>query len=270
MRRQDRKSRLAIDGKPLTGGRDFVPIPFSSSGSLSGPVVFAGYGITAPEYHYDDYAGIDVRDKIVLVLGHEPQEQDRNSVFAGANLTRHASLTSKAVNAKQHGAKAIIVVTDFTHANEDIAAATRPKRISRTAASSRSTRHVSPSKTRSRRMAWILRLQREIDSDLRPAFAEIPQLAVDLDSDIVRTRKTVRNVIAALPGSDPKLKDQWIVVGAHYDHLGLGGQKFSGAVPDRPDPPRRRRQCLGHRGRDGACADCGDRAGTLAPLACCS
>src|SRR5437016_709136 len=57
---------------------DFVPINFSSAGKLAGHVVFAGYGITAPEYHYDDYAGVDAKGKIVLVLRHEPQENDAN------------------------------------------------------------------------------------------------------------------------------------------------------------------------------------------------
>ena len=65
-------------------GKDFTPFNFSASGSVKAPVVFAGYGITAREYNYDDYAGIDVKDKFVLVLRHEPQETDAKSVFAAA------------------------------------------------------------------------------------------------------------------------------------------------------------------------------------------
>src|ERR1700680_3322085 len=68
------RNALEIDGKPLAAGRDFVPIVFSDSADFTGSLVFAGYGITAPEYHYDDYAGIDVRGKIVVALSHEPQE----------------------------------------------------------------------------------------------------------------------------------------------------------------------------------------------------
>jgi aminopeptidase YwaD len=215
-------SRLVAGGKPLTAVRDFMPIPFSSSGSLSGSVVFAGYGITAPEYHYDDYAGFDVRDKIVIVLGHEPQEQDRKSVFAGANLTRHATLTSKAVNAKQHGAKAIIIVTDFTHDREDIAAATAKEDFADSGIIALYASRQPMEEALKTHGVDIASAQHEIDADLRPRSAEIPQLRIDLNSDIVRTRKTVRNVMGALPGNDPNLRDQWIVVGAHYDHLGLG------------------------------------------------
>ena len=65
---------------------DFVPFNFSQTGPLAGAVVFAGYGITAPEYNYDDYAGLDVKGKIVLVLRHEPQESDEKSVFEGKTL----------------------------------------------------------------------------------------------------------------------------------------------------------------------------------------
>ena len=79
----------------LQEGRDFAPFRFSSSGKISGPVVFAGYGITAPDLHYDDYTGIDVKDKIVLLLRHEPQENDPKSVFDGTSLTSHATFVTK-------------------------------------------------------------------------------------------------------------------------------------------------------------------------------
>ena len=66
--------------------KDFVPFNFSMNGTVTGPVVFAGYGITAPEYNYDDYAGVDAKDKIVMILRHEPQEFDEKSVFSRQGL----------------------------------------------------------------------------------------------------------------------------------------------------------------------------------------
>src|SRR5262245_37225722 len=62
---------------------DFIPFPFSASGRVQGPAVFAGYGITAGEYGYDDYTGVDAHGKIAIILRHEPQEFDSNSVFEG-------------------------------------------------------------------------------------------------------------------------------------------------------------------------------------------
>jgi hypothetical protein len=88
----------------------------SSAGEASGNVVFAGFGITAPEYNYDDYSGLDVKGKIVLLLRHEPQEFDEKSVFEGKVYTAHSQIFSKAANAKFHGAKAVLLVNDVgTH-----------------------------------------------------------------------------------------------------------------------------------------------------------
>ena len=80
---------------------------------MNAPLVFAVYGITAPEYDYDDYMGLDVTGRIVIVLRHEPQENDDKSVFEGRQLTPHAELASKATSAKNHGAVAMIVVNDL-------------------------------------------------------------------------------------------------------------------------------------------------------------
>src|SRR6202166_3484636 len=98
--------------KTLKFQQDFVPLNVSSAGKVSGDVVFAGYGITAPEYNYDDYAGLDVKGKIVLVLRHEPQEFDDKSVFEGKVYTAHSQIAAKASNAKIHGAKALLMVND--------------------------------------------------------------------------------------------------------------------------------------------------------------
>src|ERR1019366_9493862 len=96
----------------LKEGQDFVPFTFSTNGRFSGPVVFAGYGITAKEHNYDDYAGIDVKDKLVLILRHEPQEDDEKSVFDGKKLTAHATFIDKMMNAKTHGARGVILIND--------------------------------------------------------------------------------------------------------------------------------------------------------------
>src|SRR6266853_106488 len=95
--------------------QDFVPMNLSTAGRVSGSMVFAGYGITAPEYHYDDYAGIDVKGKIVLLLRHEPQESDEKSVFDGKSFTQHAQFTSKSTNAKIHGAVGVILINDLAN-----------------------------------------------------------------------------------------------------------------------------------------------------------
>src|SRR6185369_11554049 len=65
-------------------------------------------------------------------------------------------------------------------------------------------------------------IQKKIDADLQPQSFDLPDSRGHIRTEIVRTRKNVKNVVAALPGSDPGLQNEWVVVGAHYDHLGLG------------------------------------------------
>src|SRR5262245_65838760 len=88
-------NELEVNGTNLKND-DFTPILFSNTGQFDGSLVFAGYGITAPELHYDDYQGLDATGKIAVVLRHEPQESDSKSPFDGANFTTHASFANKA------------------------------------------------------------------------------------------------------------------------------------------------------------------------------
>ena len=119
------QNALQIADATLKIDDDFVPIMFSDTAAFEGPLVFAGYGITAPEYKYDDYASLDAANKIVVVFGHEPQELDPKSVFAGTDFTPYASFVNKAINARLHGAKGIVFITDPTHDYEDVGPATR-------------------------------------------------------------------------------------------------------------------------------------------------
>src|SRR5260370_1377759 len=92
----------------LTGG-------YSNDGVYRGRIVFAGFGITAPELKYDDYASLDVKGRIVLIFNHEPQEDDSNSVFNGKGNTRYANARSKMMTAQRHGAIAVLIAPDPNH-----------------------------------------------------------------------------------------------------------------------------------------------------------
>jgi Peptidase family M28/PDZ domain/PA domain len=214
-------------GKALTMKQDFVPFSFSESVTLQAPLVFVGYGITAPEYHYDDYTGIDVKGAIVLVLRHEPQENDAKSVFAGKQFTTHAGIVHKAINARNHGAAAMILVNDTGNhpgkADElirfdELAGPDEMKIAALQVKAAIVDEWLKPSGH------TLDELRQAIDKDLsNHSFALDPSRQLSLTMDVDRTQKQVANVIAVLPGQDPELSQQCIVVGAHYDHLGLGG-----------------------------------------------
>ena len=218
-------NRMKVEGpkSELTSGRDYIPFSFSSSGKLAAGVVFAGYGITANDLHYDDYAGLDVKDKVVLILRHEPQEFDEKSVFDGKELTSHSAFAMKAANAKQHGARGVILVNDVA------AHPTEPDRLLEFG------RATGPTDSgilfvqvkEEDAAAWLkaegrdLReLEAGIDKDLQPRSFALNKLKVDLDVDIRHDSKIVHNVAAYLPGESR----EYIVIGAHYDHLGLGDE----------------------------------------------
>ncbi len=99
---------------PLQLNRDYRPLALGGSyqGKEPLPLVFAGYGITAPDLEYDDYQGVNVQGKVVIILRKEPQQNNPHSKFNGTNNTQHALFTRKVSNAFQHGAVGVILVND--------------------------------------------------------------------------------------------------------------------------------------------------------------
>jgi len=213
-------SVMAPSGKrELKVHEDFVPFSFSSSSRVSAPIVFAGYGATADEFHYDDYAGLDVKGKIVLVLRYEP------AGFSGKNahheLTQHSQLITKAINARNHGAKALIVANGKLNEGEEdlltrFGSVSGPENVG----------IVMVQVKNAVVDAWfqaagksLKEVQEQINASTNPAsFAFPDSLPVSLNVDIETTRATVDNVLAWLPGQT----DEYLIIGAHYDHLGRG------------------------------------------------
>jgi hypothetical protein len=216
------------DIRTTLAAQDFVPFSFSEAVTVQAPLVFAGYGITAPEFNYDDYKGVDAKGKIVLVLRHEPQENDEKSVFAGKQLTTHAEIVNKAINARNHGAVGMILVNDLgNHPGEPdelikFGTLTGPEEMQIAALQVKAAMVEEWLKPAGKSLEEV---RQAIDKDLAShSFALPPGTEVALSVDVNRIRRQVSNVIGVLPGQDEKLAGQCIVVGAHYDHLGLGDQ----------------------------------------------
>lgn len=247
----DAHTSLSAGGTAYALGRDFAVFPFSDEGVAEGPVVFAGYGITAPELNWDDYAGLDVAGKIVLVLRHHPGEGDGKADEA---FRQHALFATKAANARRHGAAAMLLVTDPLHHDDgdDLRSnaiwLTQPldERMRERMQRARQTRDGAPLVALhvSRSVATALvagagrslaDLQRAVDGGDKPAAIANAGTVATVS---VRARTDARvvtpvDVIGYLEGSDPALRDEWIVVGAHFDHLGAydgaGDTVYNGA-----------------------------------------
>ena len=217
------KNRLVFEnGKNNTDlklERDYVPLSFSRSAVEAAPLVFAGFGITAPEFDYDDYAGMEVKDKFVVVLRYEPKGFVAKTM--SASLTRHAGIVTKAINARNHGAKGVILVNgQLNEGEEDVltrfGSVSGPEDVGillvqvKNAAADEWFRAAGKS---------LQQVQVAINTTTKPAsFAFPDSMQVSLAVAIENTRTTVNNVLAYMPGKT----DEYVVLGAHYDHLGRG------------------------------------------------
>jgi hypothetical protein len=219
-------STLALDHQtPLKLNEQWIPLGLSASNKISAEVVFAGYGITAKDSGYDDYAGLNVKNKIVLVLRYEPPPRDDKSQFKKApEYSRYATLRTKANNARDHGAAGIILV-DLNHNGNDRSELLSTKnslwRGGNSLVAAQITRDVLERWSQAHGVS-LQRLKEEIDSTGKPASVPIPDARAELQVNLTEDHQRTANIIGILPGSDPALKSEKVVVGAHYDHLGFG------------------------------------------------
>jgi hypothetical protein len=207
--------------KDLKPGDDFVPFSFSGSGTVSAPVVFAGYGITGREYGYDDYADIDVRGKMVVILRHEPQEYESASVFEGRVYTEHSQLFSKAVNARAHGAVAVLLVNDTnSHSTDPMDKFTSAVGPADPGIPFVQVRSEIVREWFQASGADLDAVQQEIDRTLQPHSFALSGVEIELQVNVRHTTRDAYNVAGYWPGES----GEYIIIGAHYDHLGLGEQ----------------------------------------------
>ena len=225
-------NRLSLNGRDLQVEEDYIPFGFTDNGSIvdSSPV-FVGYGITDDDSGYDDYAGIDVEGKTVIMLRHEPQIDDPHSVFAGDAFSGHATFRSKAENARNHGASAMILITgpeSPEYEEDELVYLSGSEGTGGSGVLAVHVKHdlVEPmlQKNGIDLKEWV----KAVDASLEPD-SKVLDAVVKLSVQVEKDRRTARNVVARLPGRNSDAGT--LVIGAHYDHLGLG--KHSSLAPDR-------------------------------------
>jgi hypothetical protein len=223
----------------LTLGSSYYPLAVTPSDSTAAPsqqldgvpLVFAGYGISSRNPQYDDYAGLDVRGKAVVIFSHEPQENLRTSRLNGNRPLRETTLLAKAEAARTRGAVALFVIADPSHSVDDanyklftIDADTEDHAIPVV--------RIAREPMQPLIDAWGLeKVADAIERDLMPRSGPLAGATVDYSERLSRKRRTVRNVVGVLRGSDPARAGEAIVIGGHYDHVGLGGRYSS--TPER-------------------------------------
>ena len=230
--------------KVFRSGPDFTGA-FYREARIEGPLVFAGYGITAPEYRYDDYAGIDVKGKVVLIFDHEPQEDDPRSVFAGTGQTLHWGRATKMRNAQRHGAVAVLIASEplrkhggliTTSGRGQGGGSGQPLRASAPSQSLDDSTQIPVFSVSDDTLKELLGpspadLQRAIEAKLEPRSRALADAVVHLETANAEERRGISlNAAGVLEGSDPALRAETVMLTAHYDHLGVqNGRLYPGA-----------------------------------------
>ncbi len=209
---------------------EYIPAPFSGNIDYHGEIVFVGYGISAPDLKYDDYKDIDVKGKAVLIMRYNPEGANPHSEFGKFSAYRY-----KANIAKEKGASAIIFVTGHIPKDDEDklmklkydGGGPMPDigiiQIKRDIADKMFKADGKDFNT----------IQEQIDSLKTPDSFEFKNTKVMLSTGVEEITKYADNIGGYLEGNDPELKNDYIVIGAHYDHLGWGetGSLYTGNVP---------------------------------------
>ncbi len=225
-------------GRATDSAPGIRPLFLSDAGSVEGPLVFAGYGITAPEHEWDDYGGLDVRDRIVFIYRYEPAGEEELSRFAGARHSDHALFATKAANARDRGARGMILVTGPEHHEgpEDLRAmrtlSLDPHSLEQRFARSRLSNFVAVQVSQKLMQEALrpygidlARLQQDLEAGTQPSEVHLEGLSANVSVGFTSEAEPIRarNVAGFLPATEPGGSESWIVVGAHHDHLGSFG-----------------------------------------------
>lgn len=221
----------------LKRGETWQALFAGGNGKAQANIVFVGYGITAPDANYDDYAGVDVQGKIVLLLRREPRQDDEASPFAGKENSPHAFIATKLKLAKERGAAAVLLVNDLRgavgpHGEAGQDPVSEPGDFGANAAGlpllqiTRKTADqmlsATPLKVGEETIASIEEAEKRIDAMLTPISQPLAGWSASLSSHAEARSFEVANIVGVLEGEGP-LANETIVIGAHYDHVGLGG-----------------------------------------------
>ncbi len=213
------ESSTRLDRAVLT--EDFSPISTSINGAFNGKVAFVGYGVQSDAHHYDDYANIDVKGRVVIALRYEPHDANGKSRFTHGDFSPAASINAKADLAAKHGAVALLLVNAPIHHPKD--GSLRAFHPDVDTIDLTPIPVISISRLHAKSLLGdldLMSVQQSIDETGKPQSQLLDTQTngqVSLKNSSIKTS----NIIATIPGIGAN-RDEYIIVGGHYDHLGSG------------------------------------------------
>lgn len=222
-----KENSLNVSGIDYVAGKDFTPMGFSSDSELEAEAVFAGYGfnINGDSLKWNDYNDIDVKGKWVLILRADPESENNRSSFIPFGGDR-----DKALLAKDMGAAGVLMVSGPVYDPQDTFESLSSNDHSVGIPVIRIRREVAD-KIVSKSSITIAALEKKLNETRKP-FVFSTGIKVKGKSEIVRESSNTRNVLMILQGEDPQLKNEYLIIGAHFDHLGMGGSGSSSRAVD--------------------------------------
>jgi hypothetical protein len=219
---------IAFDDYKAKQGVDFTPLSFSSSATLTAPVVFAGYGfdLDLDSLKWNDFKNIDVKGKWAIILRGDPEPDKPNSAFLAYGQER-----SKVLTAKDKGAAGVMLVSPSDLEKSDVIMHMQyDKSPSDAGIPVFSITRAMADKLLASMNYTIAALESEMKENKKPVSLYLDP-EVTATSDLVKTRVIAHNVVGLLEGSDPVLKNEYVVIGGHFDHLGMGGDGSGSRAP---------------------------------------
>src|SRR5215213_377652 len=217
----------ATGSRTLGVKEEFMPLAFSSPEPASGQLVYAGYGISAPELEYDSYKGIDVSGKIVMIRRGSPDGDNPHGRFA-EHVSPGLEIQNKTLKAREKGARGVVFISDESELQSDSLSRLR---FDLNFLDSGIPAVVIGGKTADYLLAGAAPSGAS-PAEVKASSFAIPGTSVEFKTDVVKIEGKGANVIGILPGSDAQLASEYVVIGAHYDHLGLGGPESLASAPE--------------------------------------
>jgi len=224
-----KQNQFSVAGYQAELKKDFQPILFSGNGNKNAEVVFAGYGfkINEDSLKWNDFSNLDVKDKWVLVFRGDPEMEKNDSKFIPYSKDR-----TKVLNAKDLGAAGILLVAGTSFEKEDKLPSFVASRVeSPTDLPVIIITRAMADKILAQSGKTIAGLETQLIKERKPASFNTKQ-SITASSEIIFNKVKTKNVVAILEGTDPVLKNEYIVIGGHYDHLGMGGTGSGSRMTD--------------------------------------